>query len=393
MDWKKIADTQTLLRAGYAGMFFFLPVATSPTVVCGVFVLGAWIFSGRFIPDAKIWQRSVLLAPIALLIALPWAGLLYTPVPDDGFHIAVKTYYWLFAFAMAGVLRESQKPDLVIRMFLAGLALNSLIAILQFSGALPLKKGLATGLLGGSSAHIVFSLLLVTGVLIASFYVHHSQTPAGRSLSVLAILLYCSTLAFVGGRSGYAAIILLSPLIVHNLIGKRHALLVILMSALAVALLFASPVVRDRFSKAGEEVIQYRQGRIDTSVGLRFHLWEVALGGIKERPVAGTGTGGFRRLWEEKKQSPGLPFHDHPHNSYLFFAVSYGIVGGIAFVWLLGRMAATGWNRRTAPLGFSVISFTAVFAIGSLTDTQVLPFATAMALPLFAGMSEAVRGL
>lgn len=70
--------------------------------------------------------------------------------------------------------------------------------------------------------------------------------------------------------------------------------------------------------------------------------------------------------------------------------VSYGIFGLAAFCWLLFVMLKKGWAGRNSAQGFAVLAFTAVFIIGSLTDTQVLPFATATALPLFAGLSEAI---
>jgi O-antigen ligase len=81
----------------------------------------------------------------------------------------------------------------------------------------------------------------------------------------------------------------------------------------------------------------------------------------------------------------------HPHNSFLYMMVSYGIPGLVAFCWLLFVMLKKGYKGRDSAPGFSVFVFTSVFIIGSLTDTQVLPFATAIALPLFTGMSEAIN--
>ena len=391
MDSLKKINIDSLLWTGYSGMFFFLPVATSPTVICGVFVLGVWILSGKFLRDIRTWRNSKTKLPIIILMTLPWVGLIYTPLPEYGLPIALKTYYWFYAIAIAPVLTIQRQPDRIIKMFLAGLSLNSAISIIQFAGIVPLKKGLTTGLLGGSSAHITYSLLLVTGILIASFYFLKAQTKKEHLLYIFLMLQYFITIAFTEGRSGYIAFIVLSPLVVYNIIGQKHVIKILIFSIVAISLLFASPVVRSRLLKIESDILLYKQGNVNTSIGLRFHIWEIALSEIKKNPIFGIGTAGFRRSWEVYKKDPSLGFYDHPHNSFLYMMVSFGISGLAAFCWLLIVMLKKGWQGRNSDLGFAVFAFTIVFTIGSLTNTQVLPFATAVAFPLFAGMSEAIN--
>ncbi len=391
MEFLRKISPETLISTGYLGMFFFLPVATSPTVICGVFVLAVWIISGRFLRDIKLWLKSDIALPMAILVILPWIGLIYTPLPDDGFAIAMKTHYWLYAIALSPILTVQRKPDLSIKMFLAGLSMNSAISILQFAGIVPLKKGVATGLLGGSSAWIAFSLLLTTGMLIASFYFLKAKSNKMRLLYGITMVQYFFTLGFIGGRSGYIALIVLFPVIAYNLVGQRHIVKILVISIIAVSLLFSFPVVRSRFAKAKEDIELYKQGNVNTSIGLRFHIWEIALSEIKRNPFLGVGTAGFKRSWELYKKDPSLPFIFHPHNSFLFVMVSYGILGLIAFCRLLFLMAKKGWKGRDSAMGFAVFAFALVFTIGSLTDTQVLVFATAVAFPLFAGISETVN--
>ena len=391
MELLRKINPDTLLWTGYLGMFFFLPIATSPTVICGVFVLGVWIISGKFLRDITTWQNSKIVLPVIILIVLPWTGLMYTPLPADGFPVALKTHYWLYAIAIAPVITPRRQPDLIIKMFLLGLSLNSAISILQFAGLVHLKKGLATGLLGGSSAHIPYSLLLTTGILIASFYFLKAKSKRERLLYIFAMIQYFATIGFTGGRSGYVALIVLSPFIVYNIIGQQHIVKILIVSVIAVSFLFSFPVVQSRFLKAKEDIVLYTQGNVNTSIGLRFHMWEIALSEIKKNPILGIGTAGFKKSWELHKKDPSLPFYDHPHNSFLYMMVSFGIVGLVAFCTLLFVMLKRGWKCRDSALGFAVFTFTTVFIVGSLTDTQVLPFATAIALPLFTGVSEALH--
>jgi O-antigen ligase len=390
MGLPKRIDIDTLLWYGYAGMFFSVPLATSPTVICGVFVLSVWVISGRFIKDFSMWRNSRILLPVIILAILPWIGLLYTPSLQDGLGIARKSYYWFYAAALAPVLTMRKQSDLIIKMFLAGLWLNSAISICQFARIVPLREGVATGLIGGSSSWIAFSLLLTTGIVIASFYFLKAQSKRERLLYLFLMLQYFVTLGFVGGRSGYLALIVLSPLIACNIIGQRHFAKILIVSIVAVALLFSFPTVRSRFAKAAEDIELYQQGNVNTSVGLRFHIWEIAIKEIKRSPFLGVGTAGFQKSWEIYKEDPALPFISHPHNSFLFVMVSYGILGLLAFCQLLFLMLCRGWKHRGKPLGFAVFAFTMVFAIGSVTDTEIIVFATATALPLFAGIAGAI---
>lgn len=391
MDSLNKFDSNLVIRSGLAGMFFFLPVATSPTVICGAVVIAAWIVSGRFPADLRSWWKSDIGLPIFLMILLPWIGMIYTPVPEDGISLALKTHYWLYAMVIPPAALAEKKPDRMIKMFLAGLSFNSTVSLLQFIGVVPLKKGAATGLLGGSSTWIAFSLLLTVGILVASFYFFKSGSKKERALYSCLMVLYFVVLGFTGGRSGYIALIVLSPFVVFNIMGRRHYIKILAVCIVGVAFLFASPVVRSRFAKAKEDIMLYKKGDVNTSLGLRFHMWEIAWSEIEKNPLSGVGTAGFKKSWEANKKDPSLPFIFHPHNSFIFMQVSYGILGLAAFCRLLWIMVKKGWKGRGTPLGFAVFAFTVTYIIGSLSDTEVIVFATAIALPLFAGISGSVN--
>jgi O-antigen ligase len=339
--------------------------------------------------------------PLLILILLPWIGLIYTPVPREGLNVAFKTHYWLYTLSLMPLMKSRFRapdqvykgdPDLIIKAFLSGLILNSIISMVQVLGLLPLKRGLPVGLLGGNSAHIPFSLLLATGILVSSFYFLRARSGKARLLYAFLMVQFFVTMSFIGARSGYLALMLLSPLIVCNIVGRRHLFRVLTGSVLLIFLLFASPVVQSRVSKIKDDLLHYKQGDVNTSIGLRFHMWEIAFAEIKKHPLIGTGTAGFLRSWEQYKKDPSLPFfiHGNPHNSFLYMTVSFGIPGLIAFCWLLFIMLGKGWKERNSALGFGVLAFTMVFITGSLVDTPLLSIAAGHAFSLFAGIAGAL---
>lgn len=401
MGYVRKINTDNLLWVGYSGMFFFIPIATSPAAICGIFVLAVWIFSGKFLGDIKnMGLRADIKIPVLMLIILPWVGLIYTPVPSEGLNVALKTHDWLYTIALLSLLQSrtaaenhgaKTQHDTIIKMFLLGLVVNSAVAILQFLGLIPLKRGLPIGLLGGDSAHIPFSLLLTTGILVASFYFLKAQAMKARITYAFLMMLFFAVMSFIGARSGYLALIILSPLIVYNIVGRRHIFKIAAGSIIIIALLFASPVVQSRVSKIKEDLLHYKQGNVNTSIGLRFHMWEIAFAEIKKSPLIGTGTAGFIKSWEIYKKDPSLPFfiHGNPHSSFLYMTVSFGVLGLIPFCWLLFIMLKKGWKGRDSSLGFAVFAFTMVFIIGSLVDTPLLSIAAAKAFSLFAGIAGA----
>jgi len=387
MDSLRTASSRDLLTAGFGGMFFCLSIGTSPLFIFGGLVLAVWILSGRFLKDLGTWPSTGMMIPVLLLLVLPWIGLLYTPLPSDGMSIAVKSYYWLFSIAFLSIARDSKRDDVVLKMFLAGLSLNSAVAILQYIGVLPLKNGHPVGLFPGSSPWIAFSILLAAGTIIASFYFSRECDARKRLIYLSLIVEYLSTIAFVGGRSGYLAIILLFPILLHHILKQGKIVKLIFFGILFCSLLATFPVIKKRVLKGKEDIELYRQGIVNTSIGLRIHMWEIALSEIEKNPLTGSGTGSFRRSWEVQKRDPSLPFYDHPHNSFLYMMVSFGIPGLIALSWLLLVMIRKGWRARDRSPGFSVFAFTVVFVVGSLTDTQILPTPTTMALSLFSGIA------
>jgi len=372
-------------------MFFFIPIGTSPLFICGGIVLGAWLLSGEMPGDVRRWFSSELRIPVMLLILLPWAGLFYTPVPEAALGTAKRTYYWLFTMIMMTVSLDDGKTDKLLKMFLAGLSVNSTLSILQFIGLIPLKKGHPVGLFPGSSPWIAFSILLASGAMIASFYFSKAQSLRLRNLYFFLVAEYLFTIGIIGGRSGYVAIAVLFPLLACNILKRRNLLVFVLIGLSVAALWFTFPTVQDRVERVKEDLAAYRQGDVNTSIGLRLHMWEIALSEIKKNPFFGIGTGGFRRAWEVNKKDPSLGFYDHPHNSFLYVMVSFGVPGLVAFCWLMCVMVKNGWRYRYSLRGFSVLTFAVVFLVGSLTDTQLLPTPTAMALTLFSGMSGDIK--
>lgn len=112
-----------------------------------------------------------------------------------------------------------------------------------------------------------------------------------------------------------------------------------LIIAVVTSVIIISPardIVSNRFDMAINEIQQFRKGeKIDTSVGMRLAMWDIAIDVWKNNPVLGTGPGDYDdELIARKKQGMYVTIHDHKtvHNIYLQILASNGLLGVLVFL-------------------------------------------------------------
>ncbi len=377
--------SEMLLLCGFCLIVFLLPATKSPALIAGGLTILIWIFSGRFAKDYKIWLGQVWVKPVLLFVLLPWLGLIWTDDPKKGIDFAEKTYYWLLAFAVCSI--SHKRAVYIIWAFITGLSLNVVVAILQYAGVFPyLKEEFATGLLTGFNPYISYSLILVFGMLIISFHFRNTSQKWQKIFIIALITSYIFNLSIIHGRSGYIAFILLSPLVIYNLVGKKHFVKIIIAAVLITGMFLLSPTVQYRINLVKEEISLYYQGQKNTSVGLRLHMWDGALKIFADNPLIGAGTGSFEKSLKKYNPDPSLPHIDQPHNSFLYMAASFGIIGVFSILWLFAVFLKKGWKHRDNILGYSMLMFGIILIIGSMTDTQILSRITGILFAIFMGM-------
>ena len=355
-------------------LFLFIPVAKSPSIIAGISALAVWFLSGKFIKDRKKWLEQKWILPVLAFLILPWAGLLWTEDPGVGINFAKSSYVWFFPPMIASIhFNGTIKKESLLRAFLVGLSFTALLSVVQFLGVLPKKNGLPIGLLSGL-AHGTLSLFLVFGILIVSFYFKNATTTRAKLLTLTLLVFYCVDLSLVQGRTGLLAFILLSPIISYNLLGTKHILFIILASISILVFLAASPTVRERINLIKTDIEQYSNDNPDTSIGARFYMWKFSKDIVIEHPVIGAGTGGFKVLWKTGKPDEISHYFNTPHNTFLYVASSFGLIGLVPLTWLFITLFRFGLYNRNNIVGFSVLIFSLVFFVGSFTNTLISGF-------------------
>jgi O-antigen ligase len=368
-------------------------MGTSPPIIFGVLGAFIWFISGLAF-RARAFLRQSWFWPVLPFMILPWIGLLYTEVPA-GFAIeyAGKTYYWLFCLALASLSVKNLQPRWLINAFLLGLAVNAFAGTLQFAGVMAPKQGWFSGLTRGYNTLTVY---LVLGILVCAFYFREAEERRKRAGLAGLMLLYFFHLIIMEGRTGYLTFILLSPLIVKTLFKKLGAWKCGLLFVLIAGGMFSSPIVMKRVDVTLSQLKYHMTvepskawGREYTENQDRFYMWYGAVQIFLEHPIAGVGTGGYPVALREAGD-PNGPLIPHPHNNILYMAVSYGILGIVAFFWLFGEVLKNGWKERDTITGHLVLCTALVIFVNGLFNTTVLDAGTLLLLSLAVGLQRAL---
>jgi O-antigen ligase len=138
----------------------------------------------------------------------------------------------------------------------------------------------------------------------------------------------------------------------------------------------------------------YFNGDPVSSIGLRLHMWDGAIRIFMDNPLIGVGTGGYQ-LEMTKHGNSMLPASfnfSQPHNSFLYMAVSFGILGFAVLCWMFYAFLKVGWRHRDNLLGFSILSYGIIMVTASITDSQIIEVHSAILFALFAGLQTSLRG-
>jgi O-antigen ligase len=230
--------------------------------------------------------------------------------------------------------------------FIGAMLLTLVLSYLLWLGLLP-----QWGFIRGSAAnptifklHITHNLFMAFTAFACAVQARHAATPRRRGIwAALALLAAFNVLFMVQGRTGH--LVLLALLVYLGIVWLRWKGVAIALAAIAVlaALAYALPssslhqravLAFHEFSAAQPDVAA------TTSVGQRMEFYRNTLEIVRQRPLLGAGTGGFRQAYAEQVRDTGRVATHNPHNEYLMVAAQLGLAGLL----LLLALFAVQWH-------------------------------------------------
>ncbi|MFC1820570.1 hypothetical protein ACFLZG_05755, partial [Thermodesulfobacteriota bacterium] len=231
----------------FCGAFFIMPMGTSPFTILGGCALILWVFSGEFIRRRYRYLGESWLFPVLAIIGLYWIGLIWSHDPSGlGIKFAKKSHYWLYALAIACIPLSNNSTDNLIRSFLIGLFINALVGLLQFANIIPIISRFGTVYTGFYGGYNTLGILLVLGMMAASFYLKAAEDKKGKIIYAFLMLTYFFHLTILVGRGSYFTFAILSPFIIYNIFHKKGLMVTLIVWLFAIMLMFSSPIVQDR---------------------------------------------------------------------------------------------------------------------------------------------------
>jgi O-antigen ligase len=347
--WLEVARWSTIVAT--------CAVMVSPPVanLAMVLMLIGLLASGQAGPRLRHACLQPLGMATLMLVAVVGLAMLWAEVPWRVRWTAFESWrkLWMIPIALALLGPAVWKQRLAIAYVgICGFAAAISFGIVVATGRLPTgTEDLAGSLLRNHSAQ---SMAFAAATFIAMWLAADPALARRWRIAAAAVaVLLVLNMAFVTpGRSGYVALVMmLGVMATLSLRNWRSALAAAVLAALFAAAMGLSPLARDRITLAISEWSNAATLTVPTSMGIRAVLFENTLEIVRERPLLGTGTGGFGAAYTAHVKDKYtdwrvLPTVD-PHNQYLFFLAEQGVFGLVAFlVFIVAALADRGDGTR-----------------------------------------------
>jgi len=277
-------------------------------------------------PMSSAW--SSLFSERKILYILPLALIFSDEAPKRRFLIA-----FLLTCAAGLLVSFALKMPFVQEAMASGASLQSVVR----SGA-PLTPD------NVFRSYATQSMAFAMGTFLALWFAAHQGKRVWRvGLGLLAIAFAANIAMVTPGRSGYVVFLVLVVWWFAMWRGFKGVLLGAL-AALVIGLLAynLSASVQSRVNMGITETQNFSTAPQETSLGRRMLMVQTTLGMIAERPLLGVGTGSFKQSFSaiaaEKYTGWRAIAFDDPHNQYLFIATENGLIGLLAFLFMMAMI-------------------------------------------------------
>jgi O-antigen ligase len=335
------------------------------------------------------WRTPYTYAAALFLLA----GLVAVVVaPDRRAAVGLYRAYLLEPVAFFFVLGEVVRTARAAYVTLAGLALGGLAAGLANSAVVlaawyahHLNVAVAPPVVIYNTANAV-ALYLVPLIAVAAAVALHAQDRLLRALAVAFVAVAGASTLLSFSRGGYAALAVIA--VGLALTHRRHWYLLAAAAAVAIVLFKVPPIA----TRLGHEL---NASDPNNSLVSRVKLWEATLRMLRDHPVLGTGLSGFSRSIGPYRGGVYSESLIYPHNILLNFWTETGLLGVVAFGWLLVQGVRTTWRgwREGAgewrPLQLGVLLALVAIVVHGLVDVPYWKNDLALELWALLGLSWA----
>ena len=331
-----------------------------------------------------------LVIPLLVYLAIAVIGITYTEKFADGIGIANKVAGLFLVYFMTSVVidtvldtdERAQLTDNLIMIFIAGVLVLDVIGLLTYVGVFGQRK-FSLPVYPLHVHHIWFANINAVAVYAALSYFLFGpeRIIAGRKALLRVFLpLAAFSILFSISRTAWLGLIVSGLVLTYLYSGKKRAFFLAL-SAVAAGCLLAYlfiPLVHDRVNIGITDILQYTEGKRETSMGWRFLMWKGSFSMFLSSPLFGIGTGDYvvtmHRYIASGAYPESLLQFNQPHNMYLFALATNGLLGLAALMYPFFRIFAIIFSPGGVSSAHNQLSFLAIavaihYLVAGMTDS------------------------
>jgi O-antigen ligase len=344
------------------------PIPTDLLEVALLVTVAAYAVECRRAGTLPGW-RSPYTLPAALFLLAGVISVAASPVHREalGLFRAYVVEPLLLFLVVVGTLRSEERARIVLgALWLGGLAaaVLNLLVIAQAARHHTLDTAVAAPAVIYNNVNEL-ALFVVPLLAMAGAAVLHATDPWLRRAAALFFVIGGLAVLASLSRGGYLALAVVVLLLALTLPARRWLLPLLV---LAGALFSRLPPVASRL---GHEVDLEDP---NNTLVHRLKVWGATLRMLRDHPILGGGLSGFPKTVEPYRAAAGADPLQYPHNILLNFWTETGILGVVAFGWVLVqgfRYTLRGWRRASrawAPYHLGVAVALAAIVVHGLVD-------------------------
>jgi len=380
------------------GLAFIIPFSKAGIEIFATIAIIAWI-SSKLLSYIYFRQhkkekainpfRTPLSKPIAILFAISLISVFFSvdiKLAIEGVFLKLSEYTLLF-FICADILSKSSENGRKRKILLALIILSVTIlfadGLFQWVTGKDFIRGFSAGRLKASFSNPNDFAGYIIAVLPALYCMLFIKFEKLKPKLILTARLFIAALFITGvlllamafTRGAWLAFgVSLIFVLVTSFISPHKRFKAMAFLAIILLVVFLASALM--FSERIEQRIESMSNIKYLAANIRFHLWQEAVGIIEDFPIFGAGPNTYSKIAPYYKSVSGGGIY--PHNSYLHMAAEIGILGLLAFLWVLWRFFKQGFRMLTrledsneALLLLGIMAGLLAFLVQSFFDTNL----------------------
>ncbi len=370
---------------------FSLPLSTTVTIYLFYGIVLLWLVEKNFSTRLRFYFSYPLTFPLLAYIGVTFIGITYSAGSlKSSIHDANEVLRLGIIPMLAYYLQdERQNPNkkYILYAFVGALIFTVIAAFLKVYADVPI--GHRTTGNDVFKNHIIVSYFMAMALFFLSIWLIEYKKHKLLLIALISLVLYF--LIFINtGRVGYIFLYVCFAVYACHRFGiKGVTIALLVISSLLVLAYQFSDAFQYRINNFYDEIQLYLQGNSNTGVGHRLQFIVNSIDMFLKRPFFGFGTGSFKEIYQTFYNTGQNKLTNNPHNQYLFVAAELGIVGLMAFCWLLYRhwkltLELKGTTQILAQALFLSFMIGCIFNswVKNITECQFYCLMTAYFLPI-----------